>query len=842
MKTTTQLLLSLLVLVFATRPAVAQTPTAPASAATGALTGTVLDSLSRQPVAYATVVLLPATGDKAITGVAADDAGKFSLTKLAAGTFRLRASYVGYGTRTRTVTVGMGPTAVGNFQLPTAAQALGEAVIIGSKPVVEVRADRLVYNADQDVSNAGGTAQDVLRKAPLLAVDGDGNVKMRGSSNFKVLVNNKPSPTLARNLAEALKSIPAEQIQSVEVITTPSAKYDGEGTAGIINIVLKKGVDQGLNGRVGASSGNRNSNFNSSLNFKKGKVGFTSSASAGAWYNPGDFTRDRRDSSFVGTKFVGINMLNQQGSTYNKGGWYYGTVGLDYDPAEHHTFSLAGSANGYSGNTTQNLLNRYTSYDPAANQLFLRDTKNVFSGLNVEATGTYTRTFATARKEWSTLAQYALNNGTFGYDFDQYNNSTIALETSQASYRERSRGRTPGHEVTFQTDFTQPFGDKNALEVGLKAIFRRTGSVATVDGLTLTQNTDFVPLAGRATDFSYSQDVQSAYGIYSLGVGKKFTANLGTRLERTAIGAEFRTTPTPFEPRSYLTLLPNGSARYAFTDANSLRFAYSRRITRPFIDYLNPFVDRSDAKNITFGNPNLDPELTDSYELSYSTAIKTTTINAAASVRHTGNAIEQIRFSTTNPSVPLPAGVPSDPSITAQTFANVAANTFYQFNVYLSAKPLAKMDLSAGPDVQYIVRRSPFLGIERRGFTAGINLNVSYKFDKGLTVQGFAFGSLPSPEIQGTGSANLYYQMGVKKTFMKEKADLSLNIASPFNAYWPYRSTTTTAAFDERTENRSYQRGFRLNFSYRFGQSGQAKQRKSINNDDTKGGASKQGG
>ncbi|MDJ0365598.1 TonB-dependent receptor [Hymenobacter sp. H14-R3] len=838
MKTSTQLLLSFLLLLVAARPAAAQAPATAAPAATGALTGTVLDSLSRQPVAYATVVLLPATGDKALTGVAADDQGKFSLTKLAAGTFRLRASYVGYGTRTRTVVVGTGTTAVSNFQLPTTAQALGEAIIIGSKPVVEVRADRLVYNADQDVSNAGGTAQDVLRKAPLLAVDGDGNVKMRGSSNFKVLVNNKPSPTLARNLAEALKSIPAEQIQSVEIITTPSAKYDGEGTAGIINIVLKKGVDQGLNGRVGASSGNRNSNFNSSLNFKKGKVGFTSSASAGAWYRPGDFSRDRRGFSALGT-----DTLRQRGNTYDKGAWYYGTVGLDYDPAEHHTLSLAGSVNGYGGNSTQNLLNRYTSFNPAANQLFLRDTKNLFSGLNVEATGTYTRTFATARKEWSTLAQYALNNGTYGYDFDQYNNSLVALETNQASYRERSRGRTPGHEVTFQTDFTQPFGDKNALEVGLKAIFRRTGSVATVDGLTPALAPDFAPLAGRATDFSYSQDVQAAYGIYSLGVGKKFTANLGTRLERTAIAAEFRATPTPFEPRSYLTLLPNGSARYAFTDANSLRFAYSRRITRPFIDYLNPFVDRSDAKNITYGNPNLDPELTDSYELSYSTAIKTTTINAAASVRHTGNAIEQIRFATTNPSVPLPAGVPSDPSITAQTFANVAANTFYQFNVFLSAKPLAKMDLSAGPDVQYIVRRSPFLNVERRGFTAGINVNASYKFDKGLTLQGFTYASLPTPEIQGTGSANLYYQMGVKKTFLKEKADLSLNIASPFNAYWPYRSTTTTLAFDERTENRSYQRAFRFNFSYRFGQGSQTKQRKSINNDDTKGGGgSKQGG
>jgi len=838
MKTTTLCLL-LLALVLATFGAAAQAPAPTPAAATGSLTGTVLDSLSRQPVAYATVVLLPATGDKPITGVAADDQGHFSMVKLAAGTFRLRASYVGYGTRTRAVTVGTGATSVGNFQLPTAAQALGEAVIVGQKPVVEVKPDRLVYNADQDVSNTGGTAQDVLRKAPLLAVDGDGNVKMRGSSNFKVLVNNKPSPTLARNLAEALKSIPAEQIKSVEIITTPSAKYDGEGTAGIINIVLKKGVDQGLNGRVGLASGNRNSNFNSSLNFKKGKVGFTSSASAGAWYNPGESSRER-----IGFAGAVPDTLRQSSSNHNLGGWYYGTVGLDYDPADHHSISLAGSVQGYGGNSTQDLLNRYTNVNPAANQLFTRATKSVYSGLNVEGTSTYTRTFATARKEWSVLGQYALNNGTFGYDFDQYNNSAIALEQSQASYRERSRGRTPGHEVTFQTDFTQPFGDKRTLEMGLKAIFRRTGSEATVDTLRTLYGPSLAPDGRRVTDFNYAQNVQAAYATYSFSVGKKLTSSLGSRLERTQVMARFGPGSPETNLPSYTSLLPNANARYAFSDATSLRFAYSRRITRPFIDYLNPFVDRSDAKNINFGNPTLSPEFTDSYELAYSTTLKTTTLNAALSVRHTGNAIESIRYLTTNPNppVPLPASVTRDASVTAQTFANVAANTFYQFNVFLSAKPLPKWDLSVGPDVQYIVRNSPALGVERRGFTAGTNLNTSYKLNKGFTVQGFLYASTSTPDIQGTGPANLYYQMGVKKTLLKDKADLTLNFGSPFNRYWPYRSTTNTALFNETSEYRAFQRSFRLNFSYRFGQGGPGKQRKAIQNDDTKGGGSKQGG
>ena len=810
------------------RPAAAQTPAAttaaPAPAATGSLTGTVRDSLKNEPVPYATVVVLPITGDKPITGVAADDAGKFALTKLAAGPYRLRVSYVGYATQTRNVTITAGATDAGTFRLPVAGTALAEAVVIGTKPVVEIRPDRMVYNAEQDATNAGGTAADVLRKAPLLTVDGDGNVKMRGSGNFKVLVNNKPSPTLASNLAEALKGIPAEQIKSVEIITTPPAKYDGEGTAGIINIVLKKGVEQGLNGRVGLSAGNRNSGVNGSLNFKTKKLGFTSSGGTGGWYGPNQSERTRFG------KLDG-SALSQRGTGNYGGQWYYGSVGLDYDLSDKQSLSLAASVNGYAGHDYNNMLNDFVSLTrPQDNQLFTRATNTVFSGFNGELTGTYTKTYALPRKEWSVLGQYANNSGTFGYDFDQYLNAYTNLETNRANYRERSRGRTPGSEVTFQTDLVQPFGEKQTLETGLKSIWRRTGSVATVDGLTLGQTPGFVPLAGRATDFSYNQDVQAGYATYTNKLSKKLTLSLGSRLERTALSANFRTNDTSFV-RSYLSLLPNGNAQYAFSDNNSLRLAYSRRITRPYIDYLNPFIDRSDPKNLVYGNPALNPELTDSYELAFNTNGKAGSLNIAASVRRTGNAIEAIRLG------------PDAAGITQQTYANVAANSFYQLNFYGSAKPAKGWEISGGPDVQYIVRRSPALGIERRGFTASLNFNTSYKLPKNFTLQGFLVASLPSPDLQGRGSANLYYQMGAKKTFLKDKADVVLNLAAPFNNYWLYRNTTDTPAFRETNLNYSYQRCFRFSFNYRFGQAQQGgKQRKSVSNDDVKSGGSKQGG
>lgn len=799
----------------------AQQPAVSPATATplGSLTGTVLDSLTQAPVPYATVLLLPPTvSDKPVTGVAADEAGHFTLTKLTPGPARLRVSYVGYGTQTRAVTVVAGATVLGPFRLPAAGTQLGEAVVVGTKPVVEVRIDRLVYNADQDVTNTGGTAADVLRKAPLLAVDGEGNVRMRGSNNFRVLVNNKPSPTLANNLAEALKGIPADQIKSVELITSPPAKYDGEGTAGIINIVLKRGVESGLNGQVGATAGNRNAGLNTALNFKKRKLSFSSSLSGGLNYAPSEGLLDR-----TGFTAQGTTLLTQRSTGRYNGAYYYGTVGLDYDLSEHQNISVAVALNGYRGPSTENMVNRFEAPDPAMNRLFTRATASTYQRLSGELSGTYTRTFAQARREWSVLGQISGSDGNSNYELSQYNNVTVPLETQLADYRERSLNHTPGHEYTVQTDFTQPFGDKRTLEVGLKAIWRRTGATATVDGFTPGQTLDFVPLPARGTDFGYDQDVQAAYATYSFAASKKLNLSLGSRLERTALAADFRTTQSGFA-RSYATLLPNGSAQYSLSQTSSVRLAYGRRITRPSIYYLNPYVDRRDSLNILYGNPNLNPELTDSYELSFNTAGKAGSLNVAGSVRHTGNAIEGVLFPTT------------ETGITARTYANVATNVFYQLNLYGSAKPAKGWDISGGPDVQYIVRRSPTLGITRAGFAASLNFNTSYKLPKNYTVQAFFYGALPGPELQGRGLGYLFHSLGAKKVCFKEKADLTLNITNPFTRYVAFGSVYRTPFLTERQEYRAFQRGVRLSFNYRFGQTQQGRQHRRIRNDDVKGG------
>lgn len=785
----------------------------------GTLLGSVLDSVGRQPVAYATVVLLPAgPGGSQLAGATTDAQGLFTLPNLTPGSFRLQVSFVGYASHTQAVVVTAATTMLPPVLLTPAAQQLGEAVVVGRKPLVEVQPDRLVYNAAQDIGNAGGTAADVLRKTPLLAVDGTGTVTMRGSTSFKVLLNNHPSPTLAQNLTQALKGLPADQIQRVEVITTPAARDDGEGTAGIINIVLKKSARRQLNGHVGASGGNRATELTSALGFKRGLVSVNAAASAGTWYEPDQLSRQR-----LGFSTLGPDTLTQRGRRINSGKWYNATLSLDYDPAEHHHFALTGTLSGYQGQGQRDLFNQVASPDFTLNQLFTRANTEYVGNASIEVTGTYTRTFARARREWSVLAQYARNAGNFGYAFDQFSNSAVALAPDRADYRERSQGHTPSQEVTAQTDFKQPFGEAATLEVGLKAIFRRTGAAATVEGLTPAQTPAFVALAGRGTSFSYAQAVQAAYASYATTLGKKLTTTLGSRVERTSFSADFQASATSLAPRSYVSALPSASLNYTFRrDTTSLRLAYSRRITRPYIDYLNPFVDRSNPQNITYGNPDLAPELTDAYEVSYHTLIRAAPVIFSGTVRHTGNAIEAVRLPT------------NTPGITAQTYANVASITYYQLTLYGTAKFTKQWEVNGGPSAQYVVFLSPDRELLRRGLSAGMNVDTSYHFARHLTAQASLAGSLPTPVLQGQGGASLYYSMGVKKTLLREKADVTLNVANPFNDSFPNRSTIATAFIDERTEYRSYQRAFRLSLNYRFGQDGPEREHRKANNDDLK--------
>jgi ferric enterobactin receptor len=801
-----------------TGPAAAKTLVLPeAPKGSGRLSGVVLDAATKKPVEFATVALLPLTSDTPIDGTVADEKGRFSLRGLAAGSYRLQISFLGYAAQTREVTVTNGTTDVGMVSLTATAQQLGDVTVTGEKETVEVKPDRIVYNADRDLTNRGGVAVDVLRKVPLLSVDLEGNVQLRGSSNIKVLINNKPSSIIAGNLADALKQLPADQIASVEVITTPGAKYDGEGTAGIVNIILKKNNLQGVSGSVGAAAGNRSSNGNASLNVRRGKLGVSSNASGFIFYSPSanELTRTNKDAAGQIS-----STLQQEGSGNALGGGGDGRITLDYDPAKNHNFTL-----GVHGNLFRNTVNsdQTTRLNAVPAQLFTRATDFTFHTQSYDVSGTYTRTFeGKPRREWSILAQHARNRNLQPYDLDQYDGYSA---TGLPNYRESSENFSRNLETTLQTDYTHPLNEKQSVELGGKAIMRRVLSDYQID-VARGEGASFVQDALRSNRFDYDQNVVAGYATYGFGLGKKVNARLGTRLERTDIIGLFQQNDATRFTSGYTSLLPNASVSYTRKPGNTLRLAYSRRIQRPQIFYLNPYENRVDKFNVSRGNPELDPEFADSYELNYSTFVKGSVINFSLFTRQTNNAIEAVRTQR------------GDTTVTS--YGNIARNGSYGLSLFGSFKPTTKWELSGTTTFTYVMLRSGALNTTNEGLIFNFNANSTYKFSKGFSAQFFGGINSSRVQLQGRASAWNWYSIGFKKAILKDKGDITLNADNFLRDRRDMNTTLKTDQFELDQHNYLALRGIRLAFGYRFGkiENTPPKPRRSIRNDDAKAGES----
>ena len=820
--------LFLLLLLATALPAARAQSTAPTSSApaatkgAGRLTGRVVDAATQKPVEFATVALLPATGTAPLLGGTADAEGRFDLRDLPTGSFRLQISFVGYAARLENVVIGTQPQDLGTLQLTASAQNLAGVTVTGERPVIETKPDRLVYNADQDASNTGGTAADVLRKTPMVNLDGEGNVQLRGTSNVRILLNNKPSALLSGNLADALKQIPADQIKAIEVVTAPSARYDGEGSGGVINIVLKKNNLEGVNGSVGASTGNRNQSLNGSLNAKKGKVGVNTKLSTFHNVNPFKSTNSRTD--FLTPTTTG--QLLEQTTSRNIGNGGYGQLELTYDPSPLHSFTLSGNGNLYDSRSPRELFNRYQGL-PQLDTLYSRDINNTGQSRNYDLNAGYTRTFGEAHpgREWVVLAQHTNSRREQSYRLDQYPTATIG--EAPIEYREASQNLARNLETTLQTDYILPLKEKTKLEVGAKRIGRQVRSDYSLDTLLAAVQPDFARSARRSNRFDYRQNVLAGYGTYSFALGKKNTFSLGARLEHTAIEGEFQNEAGRFNS-TYLNVLPSLNAtRTLKKDGQTLGLSYSRRIQRPNIYFLNPYVNQITPNSVRYGNPELRPELSDLLELAYGTFGEKTSLNASVFGRYVGNSIEE--FSRYNDAL----------ARTETTFGNIATSSVVGLNLYGSWKPVKGWDLSSNISTEYARLRSEALNRTSRRANMYMNVNTSYKLGETYTAQGYGGFWTGGVQLQSRYSGGLYYGVSLKKTLLKEKADLTLganNFLAPGRAY---SSTTTTDRFASADRFYSYQRNIRLSFNYRFGNlQGGGRQRRTIQNNDSKQGSS----
>lgn len=763
----------------------------------GKIKGSLIDSVTKKPVEFATIALYKkADKTKPVDGTMSDELGKFAIKDLPDGEFFLKISFIGYEDKIidlPTTAKAMKKLNLNGIVMSPSAKLLEEVTITGQKSLLEDKVDRLVFNAEVDKTSQGGNAGDVLRKVPMLSVDLDGNVSMRGSQNVRVLINNKPSTIMASSISDALKQIPAEMIKTVEVITSPSAKYDAEGTSGIINIITKKNNLQGITGMVNAAAGNRGSNLFGNLNYRQGKFGSTLSGGGNMFYNP-----SKNEITQKTTAESVVFKTTQESKNFDNG--LFGNLqwGADYDFNTKNSLSTGVRYGRRGFNNTQDITSTTLKND-AAFSSFTRDVANKNQNQSVDINLDFVRKFENPQKEFGILSQYSQSNSDNSFEFTQ----------DGVKFTNPNTGLT--REATFQMDFQTPIKDNQIFEIGAKNVFRNIGN----DYEYLLQGKTV------ANSFVLDQNVSAGYLSYTLSTKNKFSFKPGLRYEYTLNDASLIN--SKLNVADYGNLIPSLQLSKNLGGGKTIKASYNRRIQRPSLRFLSPGANTSNSQNITIGNPELLPELTNAYEANISAFKKATSINVSLFYRDTRDAITQVRTTTETGGI-------------ITQFLNVGKAQSYGINLFGSTRITQKWQLNLGTNIFNQVVSNPTTNESNSGVVLEGNFFLMGQLPKNWAFQAFGFLRGPQVQLQGRQSGFGTMNMGVRKDFKDKKGSIGLSIDNPFTKGLKFVSTFESPTLYQEAINLRYNRGVRLTFSRQFGKMsfGNMNRKKKINNDDTK--------
>ncbi|RDV13985.1 TonB-dependent receptor [Pontibacter diazotrophicus] len=785
------------------------------------ITGTVVDAATQQPVPYATIALVNPATSKPVDGTMADGQGKFSLEKVASGTYRVAVSFIGYEAKTIDIEVKNAAVDLGKITISSTAKALQEVVVEGQRAMIEEKVDRTVYNAENDESNRGGDAADVLRKVPMLSVDLDGNVSMRGSQNIRVLINNRPSTITAGSVADALKQIPADMIKSVEVITSPSAKYDAEGSAGIINIVTKKNTLQGGTLNIDTGVGLRGSNLGLNGSYRVGKMGFSLGGFGRAGYNmPGSFENEQTTVTDDQQ-----NVIRQEAETRNNMMFGRYSFGWDYDINEKNYINASVQYGLRNGHNFQDGLLTQRYQEGTLFSRTLRDVEVTDNSGTVDVNLNYTHTIK-PQQEFSILTQFSRNNRTNDFLNEIYNSSGSDLES-----RLKNINESFNQESTVQLDYTNPIGKNQMVELGAKQIMCQVTS--DYETFTAGGTGPFTVVEGTnlSNVFNYNQNISAGYFSYTLTTANNYSMKAGARYEYTTINADFEDGDEAVYIPSYGVLVPSVNLSKRLQDGNTIKLAYNRRIQRPSLQFLNPNVQNPNQVLPTVGNPELDPEYTNNFELSYSTYFKSTSLNFSTFVRNTNNSIQALRK-------------PADDGVLVTTFANIGQEEAYGGSVFGSINLSNKLTLNGGGDVYYAVLSNNVDDLTQRASNSGLVYNIramgNYKLGQGWGIQGFGFYRGRQVQLQGMQGGFGIYSLNLKKEFNEGKGSIGFGAENFLSPTIAVRNELNSPTFSQTSTNVMHNMNFRINLSYRIGKmtsDAPRRTKKSVNNDDLKGGS-----
>jgi outer membrane receptor protein involved in Fe transport len=689
---------------------------------------------------------------------------------------------------------------VGVIIISPSAKFLQEVQVVGQKALIEERVDRTIYNAERDATAKGGDATDVLKRVPMLTVDADGNVSLKGSSSVRVLINNKPSTMTATSVADALKQIPSDMIKSVEVITSPSAKYDAEGSAGIINIILKRNNAPGIFITTDASTGTRGSNVGVNASYRQGKMGLSVGSFQRAQYNVvSDFYNTQTTRSNQDT------VTNVQSShNLNKGVTSQYTLDWDYDIDKHNSLTVSSRYGLRNQNSYQNdLLTNMYRHDSLKSST-LRNVQGVNLGYTIDGSIAYTKTFSKKDREFNFLGTYSRNTLTSGNGF-----ATTTFQPSDHSVLDRYKNENLGfnQEINLQADYQEPIRENQMIEFGAKTVLRNVESkynylISEGPGL------PFVPSSSPAlsNNFEYRQNIVAGYLSYSMSTQNNYSLKAGARYEYTMIDAYFQNQPKLDVP-SYGVIVPSINISRKLSNDRMFRIAYNRRMVRPWLQALNPNLVASNSLNATIGNPHLTPEFADNYEIAYKTNIPKGTLNVSLYTRFNSDDIQ-------------PARIVRHDTIVA-IYKNIGTEGNYGTSMFTSLQLTNRFTVNGGIDLFYRVLKNnsndPLVNATNSGLSQNYRVSGNYSFQKGWAVQFFTFFQGHSYNLQGYRTNVVSHNLSVKKEIWKGAGTLGFgaeNFVTPsFNVY----SNLHSAYINQYTSTTIKNFILKINFSYKIG-------------------------
>lgn len=756
--------------------------------------GTVLDSLTRKPESYATVRLMGQNATQPVAVGLTDSLGVFHIPVKTTGRFNLIVASLGRKPYSRNVTVNAGSNKLGELLLSDA-NVLATATVKAQRPLVKAEVDKLSYSMAEDPDAKTNTLLEMLRKVPMVTVDGEDNIKVNGNSSFKVYVNGKPNEMMSSNPSLIFKSYPANAVKKIEVITNPGAKYDAEGVAGVLNIVTDNHTS--MNGYTVTPSLRVDNRGVMGSFFGMAQWGkLTLSANYGIGYNKSPASKYSAEREVYDDAVN--HLLESQGANKNKGTFQFGSLDGSYEFSSHDLLSFSAGIHSWNGFNTSD--RQTTMFNNAGTQTYAYNLHSHqhsrYPGINASAD--YQHTF----KENQTLTlSYRLNTSpTRDHTINNYSDlQSVTSGLTDLEYNTRNYA----DEHTGQLDFTTPLWPDHTLSAGLKYIYRNNRS--NNDELHRAAGTGESFTSDPAAGLRYRQrgDIAAAYTEYAYK-HKAVSTTAGLRYEYYHIHVTYPDGSRDDFKANLGNLVPSVSLGYNLTPTQMLRLGYNLRISRPDIEALSPYVTRATAENASYGNPNLKSSTSNNIELGYSTFSARFSLNTTLAYRFSNDGITSYSF--------IEDGVQNT------TYNNFLHQKSLNLGMYMNWTIVdgTTLNLNGGADYQDLkVDRT---GDHNHGFHAYCWGGLTQKLPARMKIELGLFGNTRDIQLQGRGSSFFMYNLNLSRNFLKEdRLQISLRAGNFFGRHRHFRNHIETAQYRNESDMRVDVMRLGLGVTYRLG-------------------------